>query len=155
MINLGLDVNCNYLLHYKNISQTYTNPNVCFDTLCSSFLQTWTNKIVNIVDLDLKLKVYHSINIDLKEPVYDNNINEHNRIILTRYRTGSHNLRIERGRWTSPITPREQRLCKCLTDVQNLTHCISDCPILISIRSLIDSSNLNLAFKSQNIIKFF
>ena len=64
-----------------------------------------------------------------------NNIFEIERITLTRYRTGSHNLRIEKGRHTYPITPREGRVCKCGDVVQTLRHIILHCPLLQHIRN--------------------
>ena len=37
--------------------------------------------------------------------------NRNQRVWLTRYRTSAHNLRIESGRYTSPVTPVSQRVC--------------------------------------------
>ena len=50
---------------------------------------------------------------------------EKKRITSTRFRLSSHNLAIERGRWSR--TPRDQRLCSC-GRVQDELHVISECP---------------------------
>ena len=48
------------------------------------------------------------------------------RITFTRFRTSSHRLRVELGRWTRPLTPREQRECPCdCGDVQDEKHVFS------------------------------
>ena len=60
-------------------------------------------------------------NPDLKTPIFKNMI-EFDRVIATRYRTGSHNLRIETG-IRQPKVERENRLCKCGLEVQTLKHC--------------------------------
>ena len=66
------------------------------------------------------------------KPTYDNKL-EFQRILITRYRTGSHNLAIEKGRF-SGIT-REQRLCSCNTDIQTIDHVILHCPLLADVRA--------------------
>ena len=60
---------------------------------------------------------------------------EPERITVTRYRTGSHQLKIETGRFAAPRIPREERLCLCGTAVQTLSHCFLSCPLLISLRA--------------------
>ena len=81
----------------------------------------WKSQIIANHDnnVDSKLGVYFTINPSLITPHYTNDILELNRINLTGYRTGSHALRIETGRYTNPITQRENRL--------SLYHCYSNC----------------------------
>ena len=57
---------------------------------------------------------------------------EPDRMILTRYRCGSHKLNIETGRWVK--TPREDRLCKCKREPQTVGHLIYRCPNTMSLR---------------------
>ena len=59
------------------------------------------------------------------------------RINFTRFRTSSHRLRIETGRWSR--IPHEQRLCECGEGVQNEQH-IMTCPLLNDIRRRYDLS---------------
>ena len=53
---------------------------------------------------------------------------------MTRYRTGSHYLKIESGRM-QPRIAREERLCKCNNDIQTLEHCLLNCALLENIRA--------------------
>ena len=52
---------------------------------------------------------------------------------ITRYRTGSHNLRIEKDRWL-PNSNREDRICTCSMGTQTIKHVLLHCPLLNSIR---------------------
>ena len=54
------------------------------------------------------------------------------RISFTRFRLSSHMLKIETGRWSR--TPREERLCKCGTSLQNEQHVFA-CPLVSNIRN--------------------
>ena len=50
-------------------------------------------------DIDSKLGAYYEVKPQITQPNYAKmNLHEIERILLTRYRTGSHNLRIETGR---------------------------------------------------------
>ena len=54
-------------------------------------------------------------------------IPEHQRIVVTRYRLSSHNLMVERGRWSR--IPRNQRVCPCdRTSIQDEQHVLCTCP---------------------------
>ena len=61
----------------------------------------------------------------------DIDVKEHHRVTVTRFRLSSHNLAIERGRWTR--LPREQRLCQCGA-VQDEQHLVQSCPATNHIR---------------------
>jgi hypothetical protein len=61
----------------------------------------------------------------------DLDVKEHHRIAATRLRLSSHNLAIERGRWTR--LPRERRLCPCGA-VQDEQHLVASCPSTADIR---------------------
>ena len=77
-----------------------------------------------------KLGTYSRINPDLETTLYCTTPThyETDRILLTRYRTGSHSLRIESGRWTR--IPRENRHCKCGPVVQSMDDVILESPIM-------------------------
>ena len=60
---------------------------------------------------------------------------EFERILVSRYRCGSHNLRVESGRLCNPKIPRENRICICGLDIQTLHHCLFDCPLLQDLRT--------------------
>ena len=67
------------------------------------------------------------------------NLTENERILLTRFRTGSHSLAIETGRFSN--TPRENRLCLC-GSVQTVLHIFTDCPLTRDL--LVDKPYVNL-----------
>ena len=45
--------------------------------------------------------------------------------MVTRFRTGSHSLAIETGRYSN--TPRENRLCSCGEGIQTVWHVFAEC----------------------------
>ena len=57
-----------------------------------------------------KLRLYNTFKGSFKQEPYINNIkNRNQRVWLSRYRTSAHNLRVESGRYTNPVTPALQR----------------------------------------------
>ena len=84
------------------------------------------------IDPDSKLGTYLLVNPELEAPVFDNKF-EFQRTLITRYRTGSHNLRIEKDR-RIPNSSREDRLCLCNTGIQTIKHVLVECPMLQTAR---------------------
>ena len=82
-----------------------------------------------------KFVMYQQINSDLSaHPMYSTSVlPEYQRVAATRFRTGSHYLKIETGRWSR--IQREDRLCDCVNGgVQDERHVIEDCGHLEQIR---------------------
>ena len=46
----------------------------------------------------------------------------------------SHRLKVETGRWTRPVTPRERRFCDCKA-VQTEEHVLLKCPLTAHLRN--------------------
>ena len=46
----------------------------------------------------------------------------------------SHRLKVETGRWTRPVTPKESRLCNCKA-VQSEEHVLLTCPLTAHLRN--------------------
>ena len=61
-------------------------------------------------------------------------INERDRSYITKYRTGSHKLRIHTGRINKEA--QHERLCICQNDIQTLGHVIFDCTNTENLRRL-------------------
>lgn len=154
LIDLASSLNCPYLKYYKELSESFSNPEECYNDTKNNFMIQWQLKFNNSIDEDSKLATYKSINPQLKPPKYDANYNELDRITITRYRTGSHSLAIERGRWVKPKLLRENRICICGNNVQTIKHCLLECSLLNNIRHYIDTSNIENAITSQNINVF-
>ena len=77
-----------------------------------------------------KLRLYSTFKGCFKQENYISNINNRNqRCWLSRYRTSAHSLRVETGRYTSPVTPLSQRLCvycdsgECDTEQHAILFC--------------------------------
>ena len=73
---------------------------------------------------------------------------ETDRLILTRFRCGSHSLLIEKGRYSD--VAREERLCPYGVGVQTILHCFTECPLT---RHLIEKEYMNLEeiFLDENV----
>ena len=56
---------------------------------------------------------------------------EGERIVITRFRTGSHSLAIELGRYSN--VKRPYRLCQCKLGVQSVLHVFKECPLTYDI----------------------
>ena len=77
-----------------------------------------------------KLRLYKNLKGSFKQEPYLSDVqNRNQRAWLSRYRTSSHNLRVESGRYTSPVTPLEQRVCVyCESgEVDTELHAILEC----------------------------
>ena len=69
------------------------------------------------------------------DAIYGQFLREDKRIVLTRWRLSSHKLRIEEGRHTSPITPRNERTCsECTTCIEDEQHVVFICPLYNGVR---------------------
>jgi hypothetical protein len=123
-----------YIKYYKNLINTYSDTKICNDTMKNNYQNTMREKIEKAAreDTDSKLGTYFMINPELETPKYDMKF-EFQRVQVTRYRTGSHNLRIEKDR-RYPNSKREDRTCTCNMGVQSIKHVCIDCPLLQEIR---------------------
>ena len=84
-----------------------------------------------------KLRTYKLIKTDYRiEPYLLLNLSRKTCSKIARFRTSSHNLRIETGRHERPIIPADERLCvKCnLNEVEDEVHALIDCPNNESMR---------------------
>ena len=69
------------------------------------------------------------------DAIYGQFLREDKRIAITKWRLSSHDLHIEKGRYTSPITPREERTCsRCPSCVEDEDHVLFQCPLYESVR---------------------
>ena len=128
LIKLATEKNIPYIRYYKSLVNTHGNAKACKAQLQQQFRAKWTSHIEQCSeDHESKLGVYKQINPDLQEYTHSQPIAEFERIHITRFRTGSHNLNIEKGRHSR--IPRENRLCICETAVQTLSHVIFNCPL--------------------------
>ena len=82
---------------------------------CLNVIKTSPNDATDKSDHN-KLRTYKKYKASFtREPYIDLVRNRNQRSFLSRLRTGSHHLNIERGRWTRPVTPIGQRTCPYCT----------------------------------------
>ena len=74
------------------------------------------------------------IGINEKNCIYDSDVIDSKRIMLTRWRLSSFNLAIEKGRHSRPKIPREQRICLNCKIIEDEHHVIFTCPLYNNIR---------------------
>ena len=134
---------CSYIKYYKQLHQTFTDTDECERTMINNFKSALEAKTRSAAenDKDSRLGTYLGINPTLSKPSYPEKL-EFQRVLVTQYRTGSHNLRIESGR--TPYIPREDRLCGCNTGIQTIEHVLLHCPLLVATRekyNIVDVAN--------------
>ena len=103
----------------------------------------------NDEDTDSRLGAYVSVNPTLQQHVpRPQACMEVERTLVTRYRTGSHSLLIELGRYTG--VERANRVCGCGNFVQSLRHIFFECSLT---RDIVNTEVTNLAevFSDENI----
>ena len=135
---LADNTNTTFLRHYKKLDEQFTTPQECFkhhaDLHKSEILQKVQTKYES--DADSLLGTYKRINPTMEQPTYYRNIQcyERDRTIISKYRAGSHKLKVQTGRLTGSV--RGDRLCECQTAVQTLEHVLISCPLTENIRDV-------------------
>ena len=149
-----MDSNLIFLRHYKQLDQKFTTPDNCYNYYLTEHQTGTRAKIQAKYDLDNNsiLGTYLRINPRLQSPkLYrEMNCNEHDRKIITRYRTGYHKLKINKGRQSNE--DRQNRLCICESDIQTLTHVLFNCPLTANIRLChdIEENDIEQFFNHDN-----
>ena len=105
-------------------------------------------------DENSRCGAYLLVNPQLYPPKQRQNIFEVERIAISRYRSGSHSLRIETGRMSNPLVPREERICRCNTGIQTLHHVLFECPLLAELHEEYAFTSIEQAFNDEEIAQF-
>ena len=157
LIEQGLELDIPFLKHYIKLKNDYGTPETCETVLKQRFYNDTADMIRTKANGDdiSRLGTYIKVNPQLKQPdqLINSKILEFERILITRYRTGCHNLRIESGRHCNPPLPREERLCQCNEGVQTLHHCLFDCPLLIETQRAFNYSTVEEALNLNDAAK--
>ena len=130
ILRLEVSQSLQYVKYYNDLVTKFSNFSYCEMSIEAKFRAHWRNIIVRKaeIDPDSKLGTYLRVNPELKPFVpFPQNIMEGERKLITRFRTGSHSLAIELGRFSN--TPRPNRLCKCKVGVQTVWHVFNECPL--------------------------
>ena len=99
------------------------------------FVQNWHTKVKN-VELNTSLRTYTLIKNNFGTENYLSLIKKSKYLIaFTRFRAGSHTLEIERGRYTNPKTPIEERLCLNCLQIEDEVHFLTACTSYLNDRA--------------------
>lgn len=151
VIKQAEDENIPYIKSYKKLVQNHTNGETCFNNLKNEHLNGISSKMEIELnkDPDSRLGMYKRINPDLTPYIpKPQNLLEMERTIITRFRTGSHSLKIELGRYLN--IERERRLCICEQDIQNIWHVFMECDLTRDITNR-NYANLTEIFSDENL----
>ena len=92
--------------------------------LKTTYEKHWINKMTH----ESKMRTYRKLKHHLNYEKYLDIINKDYAKAFSRFRTSAHNLAIERGRYTKPYTPPNQRICPhCPNTVQDEHHFLMSC----------------------------
>ena len=91
------------------------------------FVQKWMSDLHNVSE-NPSLRTYNLFKTDFSCEPYLSNINKTKHLIaFTRFRAGSHTLEIERGRYSNPRTPINERLCVKCREIEDEQHFLMRC----------------------------
>ena len=158
-----------WLTNIKTILQTYNmecHPNqhteypfihkLIHKRQCDIFYQ---NAFQTINNTESKLRTYSLIKTKAGCEEYLNVIrNTTTRQSLTKFRLSNHILNIEKGRHTTPKTPKELRFCPfCPTEVENEEHFLINCSAYKNLRDKIlytpTTENISQLPKKEQFVK--
>ena len=155
-IDQGRAMNLKYITYYDNLVRDFQTPEELQKQLTERFRNGWEASIRLKAGTDEQSRcgVYLRVNPNLTPPKESNNILEWERILTSRYRCGSHDLRIETGRMANPTIPRDERLCSCNTGVQSLHHVLFDCPLIEDLREEYQFTSIEEAMNRGDLTQF-
>ena len=156
VIEYGQRIRLPYLQYYEKLQTEFEDTDACEEVLTQRFHTMCMTKIRQKAEEDAnsRLGVYLQVNPQLEPPSHNYAYNlEFERVLITRYRSGSHKLRIETGRLCNPTIPRDERICSCNTGIQSLHHCLFDCPLLADVHADYTYGSIEEAFNLPDIAK--
>jgi len=99
----------------------------CKNIVRSNFIKLWTKDLHDTNSHPL-LRTYRYIKLSFMTEPYLNLVKDRRyRNAISKLRTSSHILHIEKGRHTRPITPFDQRLCSMCQCVEDELHFVTAC----------------------------
>ena len=154
IFNKIIEKNLPYIQHYVKLDQNFENAFDCFKYYLNEEKTSIESKIrtKGADDHDSVLGTYLRINPTLEHPSMYKRIEctEAERYTVTKYRTGSHSLKIQTGR--KDKMARNERKCVCGHDVQTIDHVLYYCNLTKNITLLGDTQNRDLkCFFDNNV----
>ena len=150
LMNLAHDLP--YVTYYNELQRRFTDTAACEKIMQNEIKTMHVEAVRNAFadDENSKLGTYHQVNPMLEKPTFNEKL-EFQRICISRYRTGSHNLAIEKGRMYGG-TAREQRVCSCNTDIQTVKHVVLHCPLLNDVRAKYDITDVETGVMNDGFL---
>ena len=125
----AMNSNTTFLRHYKKLDQKFATPDECYRFHVKLHETQLRTKIQQKYDSDEDsiLGTYMRINPTLQSPkLYrDISCHENDRRIITKYRVGSHELKIQSGRLAG--SDRQDRICDSANGIQTVHHVLFSC----------------------------
>ena len=137
-----------YMKHYQQLIEKYNNHHEIYQ----HHLNEVKAKIRDFASKErYKYEIYLKINPDLKPSPLINCMHPLTTDI-TRFRLGSHNLPIEKGRWSR--LKRHQRICTTCNTLGDEKHVIYDCSLIFR-EDLVLSNDLSRIWTQQDVFHLF
>ena len=142
-----------FLSHYLRLHADHIDDNTTPNNIIENNIRERKERLESTETT--KITMYKDItDLQHNTALYNSFVNDELRMVITRWRLSCHKLRIETGRYTCPITPRDQRLCKICLVVEDedhaLFHCHAHTFIRLKFHSLLCKFNtLNLMLNPQ------
>jgi hypothetical protein len=152
VLNIGLNSNIGYLRHYQNLQTQFNDPITCQKSIEQDLLESYRQSMGAALetDEDSRLGTYYRVNPTLEKYVPKPQPTlEIERELVTRYRTGSHSLAIELGRYSNTV--RENRVCCCGNSVQTVWHLFTECPLTVPLVDHHSYNNLSEVFGDDDV----
>ena len=124
-----------YNLDINSYDDSKASKQLIKSTVAEKYTFEWLAKLQDLTTNPI-LRTYNLFKKELRWENYLSCVqNPQYRNALTKFRTSSHTLEIERGRHTNPITPVEQRLCNVCHVLEDELHFLLECNMFTDERT--------------------
>ena len=122
-----------FLAYYLRLQADHMDPNTTANNIIEKNITERKNRLLN--EETTRITAYKEItNLEYNSVLYNSFVNDELRIVITRWRLSCHKLRIETGRYSYPIIPRDERRCRMCLTVEDESHALFICPAHSFIR---------------------
>ena len=122
-----------FLAYYLRLQADHMDNNTTANNIIENNITERKCRLTN--EETTRITTYRDItNLEYNNSLYNSFVNDELRLIITRWRLSCHKLRIETGRYTYPITPRDERKCKICQTLEDESHALFHCSAHAFIR---------------------
>ena len=131
------DLALNYDIDIQKLSYSNSTKKEVKDKIKSAYIKDWHSELRDL-DKNPILNLYVKIKNNFRmEPYLTVPIKPKYRNAISKIRASSHTLAIERGRYTTPKTPRNERLCVNCKVLEDEIHFVISCNLYENERSIL------------------